>query len=437
MRWSGVVVLACACGSDPHRETLESEHIVLTFPDEAPVCAGTLPYLERSAQAQAALLGIELGTIEYILWSHADWSSSPCPQAAGCVFEHRIHTPYPDLTHELVHAMRLQQSIKLIEEGLAVALGDDEERQFVTRYDPPLAEQLEVAALPFADYEEAGDFVSYLIARADPDRVAALADALPADLPAGERAAAFAAAYGQTIEEVVAGRWQSGWRFEGGDLQVPECASDPVGGDAAGFTLAIDCDDGGIGYAVDTSPYVTPYVRRNATVEIAADGMYRLDVVHSDVAGAFAMQSCPLDGDPTLPYEAFRIGGLSQPTTVLAYLRAGRYALTGLAKWPGSARVDVGVALATPTSCAAPLTTIPDRWILVPHPSAPVELALLPDTDRRLTLDRIRDADLEVCPACGTCTPLAEGDELALAAGQTALVRVTTTTTGATASLRL
>ena len=415
-----LLLVACACG-DPHTATIESEHIVLTHPDDMPLCADTLGYLERTAQAQADLLGIELGTIEYDVWRPDEWSSSPCPQADACTFENRIQSWYPDFTHELVHAMHQPSSVKLIEEGLAVALGDDGTRSVVVDYDPPPADLLRVPVLEFRDYEEAGDFASYLLTRAGAERVTALAAALPADTPPDDRAAAFAAAYGQTIEDVTAERWQSGWRFAGSDLQVPECASDPIARDAAGgFTMAIDCQRDGIGWDADTRPYAAPYMRRHATIDIAADGLYRLEVAND--GASLALGYCPLDG----PYEAFRIDGLFQAYTAFAYLRAGRYSVSGLASWPGPGRIDVALAPATAPTCDQPLASLPASLMLAPHPSAPLEIALQPATDQPLHILWLRDATLEMCAGCAaTCTPLAEDDELTLPAGQPVLFRVT------------
>ena len=112
----------------PTGATIESSaHVRLAHLPAGAACTGSIDYLERTAQAQAALLGLEPGTLCYTVWPVEAWANGPCPRANGCTqLDGMIHSPKPDVTHELVHAMRRTAwTVPLLEEGIAVSLGDD------------------------------------------------------------------------------------------------------------------------------------------------------------------------------------------------------------------------------------------------------------------------------------------------------------------------
>src|SRR5688572_26233561 len=60
----------------PNGATVESSaHVRLAHLPAGVACTGSLDYLERTAQAQAAILGIDPGTICYTVWPVDAWAN--------------------------------------------------------------------------------------------------------------------------------------------------------------------------------------------------------------------------------------------------------------------------------------------------------------------------------------------------------------------------
>jgi hypothetical protein len=403
-----------------------SAHVSLAYPPNASVCTGTIDYLEATALAQAELLGVDLGTICYTVWQPDAWVAGPCPNASACTEpDGTIAAPRPDVTHELVHAMRKAAwTVPLFEEGIAVALGDDGYVGALEAYGvEPSAMLVGAEAVDLdARYHIAGDLTAYLLASRGPAAFRELLAALPRDLDAEARAEAFRRVYLAELDDVVADRWQSGWRFEGGDLGVPECAGAPVPWDGERWqdTWTVACHDGGIGIDADLRPLQrVGYVRKVAAIDVPVDGVYRLDVDQSRLGAWLELGWCPDPGGGDPPYESLSFGSSSVEAYVaFAQLRRGRYSLTSWASWPEPALYRASLERALP-SCAAPLA-IDDAappLFLVPHPSAPLAVTIRPASDRVLVASLLDGVTLSVCPDCAACSPVDEDAHVDLAAG--------------------
>ena len=279
---SAIVLAACSErappveSSPPDTQTIVGRHVVFTAPYDQTVCGGTVPWLDDALEAQAATLGLEVP-----LRVRYDWQPDgiPCPDAGGCTGGTQVWALYPDMAHELAHALLAANHASapsFLDEGDAVALGGDEGGGGIVD-DRALDPLLAASPLPGADYATAGDLVSYLLDTRGPVPFVALLRATERGDSAAAIRAAFASAYGESLDDVVAARVSDPRTYIGSHLGVPECMAPPIAwqGASASAQVHVDCD-GGVGPHPVGAIGAPPEAVRWVTVDIPADGDYTI-----------------------------------------------------------------------------------------------------------------------------------------------------------------
>jgi hypothetical protein len=207
--------------------------------------------------------------------------------------------------HELVHAIldaNIGAPASFFDEGAAVALGGpDWEGEPAPDYSQPLDPLLGAPSLPFSAFTLAGDLASYLLSTKGSAPYVDLLRRAPYGSSATAVRAAFLAAFGQTIDDVVAERQASGKQFAAARLSFPECSLAPINWSAATWvsTIPVDCTSTGVGPLYATDP---PLAHAFATLDIPAGGYYHATLTAN--GGFAAMHRCS-DGNQvaSLSYE--------------------------------------------------------------------------------------------------------------------------------------
>jgi hypothetical protein len=162
---------AAACAADDGFEippvVWSGEHLDYAPQAHAdPVCAGTLPYMDRFMELAAAEMDVALGRAVFI---HGSLDDAPFCEALGCHQAGIIYSRRAPHEHELVHAVRgfVGTSHGFFEEGAAEMLGgDDDMNPNRVPAEGDLREGLDAARpgtpLPDAWYPRAGHFSAYL-----------------------------------------------------------------------------------------------------------------------------------------------------------------------------------------------------------------------------------------------------------------------------------
>ena len=167
-------VMAAACRGEPLPELVwfgEHVEVAASVDLEASTCAGSLPYLDWYAGALRERLGAPSDSPIAYYWLPEDLTayegSCPNPKWNGCVSEGRVFTKIMPHEHELVHAVRapLEFGHPLLEEGLAVHLGDDAPLRLGGRFSGAdvVADLDDHDWLPLGHYETASAFYQYLV----------------------------------------------------------------------------------------------------------------------------------------------------------------------------------------------------------------------------------------------------------------------------------
>jgi hypothetical protein len=171
---------AAACGAEPldpevppivwsgaHLDYAPLEHA-------EPVCAGTLPYMDRYVGLAAAAMRVDLD--EPLVYVHGSRDDAALCEALGCTFiDGRIYSLVAPYEHELVHGVRsfADWSHAFFEEGAAEMFGGDSSFPSRIPADGELLEGIETASagnrLPDAWYARAGRFSAYLHDRHGPN----------------------------------------------------------------------------------------------------------------------------------------------------------------------------------------------------------------------------------------------------------------------------
>lgn len=310
-------------------------------PGAAPVCAGTLPYMDRYVELLAAQLGVdELGRYVYV-----NGDTDTCPRA-GCFHDGVIYATHAPIEHELLHAVAseitAEDSLDFFEEGAAEMFGGDHGlRREHAEWD--LREGFAAGKddwFPSRWYTPAGIFAAYVhrdhggseVLRAllegttedtTPDEAVALLEDLTA-LPFDELAVGFAE-HVQSCPEHVG---PSDYRYPLVPCDAPESVRPRCDGDrAVPIEVSLACDDpetigprGGELFA-----YVA--------IEIPADGMYRFmaEPREAGVGARVELKRCEA-GCGTRPFSGFYGDTAPEPIGEIyldheEYLRAGRYSL--------------------------------------------------------------------------------------------------------------
>ena len=415
---------------DPNALPLYGDNVTLYYDPGMMPCAGTLSYLDASVTAIASYLGVPRGDpIPY----YYTQDLLPCSAGAGgCT----IGPPeavlscwgkQPNLVHELVHAVKWRAmglTNSFLDEGLAVSLGQYDSAG-IARSSASDQDLLAAEPLPAADYDLAGDFVSYLLTRFGPNPFVSLVKSVHRGDPVTSIEGAFESIYGETMTALRADRSQSPLTFYSNRIDLPECQAllpDPSLGQGATVVESVDCATNAVGVAGAGATYV-PF-------DVAADGLYALRV-ELDTASGFGLFACK-GGTGVRDWD------LGANPLVVGYLPAGRYffELDANAAAPQTDSVAVvPVALGTWPSCAsiAPVTvpsgtqnvyvfSMDDGTLEVPF--------VLEDAATLVTLNGIVNQtlnQLQICAAgCGaSCQPDGFINPPKLAAGATFSLQAT------------
>ena len=317
MRRLAIALMLAACSRQPpmiddtpDTQTIVGRHIIYTAPYGETVCGGTVPWLDDALEAQAARLELTVPARVRYYWQP---DGIPCPGAGGCTAEATatIYGVYPDMAHELAHALLGANHLSapsFLDEGDAVALGGEEGGRGIVD-DSALDPLLAATPLSFSDYATAGDLVSYLLDTRGPAPFVDVLRTTHWGDPAATIRAGFLAAYGESLDDIVAARVADPRTYVGEHLSVPECTAPPIAWQGASATaqVHVDCDSG-IGPHPVGAINAPPEALRFVTVDIAADGDYTIAL-----AGNGFVAPCGA-GDPLL------IGGGSKDV----HLAAGR-----------------------------------------------------------------------------------------------------------------
>jgi hypothetical protein len=269
-----------------------------TLTGQTPACFATPSWLDAVLARQASFL--HLGVPDKVPYHWRPMPDDlPCrPGAIACTDwpPVDIYARPPDMVHELVHAIfasNIGRTVSFFNEGAAVALGgQDHAGEPAPNYDRPLDPVIAAEVLPFSEYPMAGDFASYLLSTREPERYVELLRRAPVSADAGAVRAAFLAAYGESIDDVVAERRVSTRAFIGFRLAFPECSIPqvPWTGNSWQHKTALSCYSSGIGPIFNDAPTSSDTF---ATVDVPSDGYYHATIASS---GGFASLSRCKDG---------------------------------------------------------------------------------------------------------------------------------------------
>jgi hypothetical protein len=332
-----VGAVGCGVAPGPPRDLdaipLVGQNVTLFYDPGQEPCAGTLPYLDATVAALGQYLNLPIkAPIPYYFTQ--DLSACQSASDLGCAIPYKgvvsCWSSQPALTHELVHAVQIDQTgddtPSLLLEGQAVSLGQLQYLDTPTDQSATDAALLSTNQIGRVDYPLAGDFVSYLLGRFGPgpfeQTIAAIGNLTTVD----EIEAAFARSYGgETMADLRADRAASPETFYGNRLSFSECMAatpDPRLGQPGTVDEAVDC--GSNAYGVPTGQ-----VTRDVPFDVTAEGLYTLQTT-SPASGLVTLASC--DGQ-----RALRIYDDIQPgSIIIGYLHPGRYVFVLQAAGPAS-----------------------------------------------------------------------------------------------------
>ncbi|MCH9688639.1 MAG: hypothetical protein K0V04_44820 [Deltaproteobacteria bacterium] len=165
---SAAATICGACMTEPELPPVQWEGQRIRFrSDEAldSVCAGTLSHLDDRAAHMAEIFGAPRRVVDYV-WAPGAALGEYCElPTLGCAVDGRSYSVFALDEHELFHAVTSPPAHRGLEEGLAVAFGDDRELPgTVEGTDLPaiLAEVGRTVQPAAQDYPRLGHFVSYL-----------------------------------------------------------------------------------------------------------------------------------------------------------------------------------------------------------------------------------------------------------------------------------
>ncbi|MEM6993516.1 MAG: hypothetical protein AAF721_23580 [Myxococcota bacterium] len=204
-------------------------------PDDL-VCGGTFEHLDRRAAHLADVFGVEPGLIQYT-WAPGKTIMNHCPVlATGCSKDRQVFSTRASHEHELVHALR-DSAHRGLEEGLAVAFGDDRMLQRIDGADVSrtLFEIDEDHPPASTQYHQLGHFVSFIAAHYGIEALVDLDHASRRSDGFGELEARVLETLGDPLPEVV-----TEYNVAYPDCEVPEFRYDGLecGSEGVEFPLA-------------------------------------------------------------------------------------------------------------------------------------------------------------------------------------------------------
>lgn len=346
---SCVVLGAGACAPDDLFEippiVWSGEHLDYAPTEHAPpVCAGTLPYMDRYLGLAAAVTDVEIGRSMYV---HGSSDDRALCDAVACYFEPVIYSQLAPHEHELVHAVRgyAGHPLKFFEEGAAEMFGgDDDLLGSIEPAQGDLREGFEAGRpgvrLPMPWYPRAGTFSAYLHRYHGPAVTQALLHETTQASTADETIAVLEDATGMPFDELVADyEWTEPechepkrYRYPLFPCDAPEAVRPRCeGGIAVPIEESLRCDDPGV--LGPRQGEIFSYV----AFDVPADGDYTFVAEGRDGdEGWFEVKECQLGCSST--WFALPADGQGR----IVGLRAGRYAL----------RMTRSADLDTPTSMA-------------------------------------------------------------------------------------
>lgn len=340
----GFVPWAAACGGaepfDPeippvvwsgaHLDYAPLEHV-------DPVCAGTLPYMDRYVGLAAAAMRVELD--ESLVYVHGSRGDEAVCEALGCTFiDGRIYSLVAPYEHELIHGVRsfAGWSHGFFEEGAAEMLGGDSSFPSRVPAEGELLEGIELASanhrLPDAWYPRAGHFSAYLHRRYGPDVTEAILRGTDWDTDTEAVVEVIEAATRMPFDEVLAGyaaepvcHAAAQYRYPLFPCDAPEALRARCDGTiAVRIEEHVSCGDPSTLGPRDGE--IWQYV----AVEVPADGEYTLE--HASelaAAGWIEVRECAM-GCGAIMEASLITRTYAEPEATSnppVFLRAGRYAL--------------------------------------------------------------------------------------------------------------
>lgn len=280
------LMVTLLAGCLPELERYEGEHIVFEHSASLEVCAGTVDYLDRTIPFLSEQLGVPTpARIRYSWLTPEDrerlLGSLGTQEAGGLAVGYRASSFFePVLEHEIVHAiMGLNVTARYFQEGLATVYeelvrGRDEFS--AARAQPDPRPMMTAATDRDVDYERAGRFVYFLIARHGIARFVEFYSRLDGPYTLTQIRAVFGRVYGIELDDEVE-LYMSGMRSCDEDyfeILAARCVGPvlPWRGDVWTFAGVLACDDPGV-IGGSTNRREVPEFRV-ATLEIESAGIY-------------------------------------------------------------------------------------------------------------------------------------------------------------------
>lgn len=339
--------LEIACGlQDLPDVTVEGVHVRLAADPGLELCAGSLTHMDAFVARVSAEFGVQPPTgderfVFYWLDDEGFYERSDCTEGhPGCERKGVIYSMSAPLDHEFVHmtSHAFQHGPPFFNEGLAVAYGGlGSVRQAPTVLASDVRRSLYAERSHFVDYDVAGVFTSFLIARHGIDKYLVAYEALPREPSTVAIDKAFREVFGVSLDQSIddfEAAYKPCTKAEN-DAKLLECTAPELTWDGSVLThvrrLACDQEDA-------VGPYSGDAVVVLQTVVVPTAGFYEVKVISDAPEGAEergnAISLVPCGGCGT------GSSAVVQDAAVVL-LAAGRHSL----RFHGSSRVSTSVGI--------------------------------------------------------------------------------------------
>lgn len=353
-----MLLLLPACIPEPSGGVeLRGRHVIVHADPAIPVCPSAIALADQFVEDTAAMLGVEPQPIDYYLidgdtgCGYGQYVGSSCTLGKTVYANAWIHY------HELVHAVDDSHPPALFVEGLAEALSKPSRQARRLELDRATV-QLDLdsstfrTGVPWQEYEIAGDFVRFVIERYGGGRYRAFASAvLGLSDPISTRRA-FARAFGDSLDEVIAA-----WRASTPGASVMRVPVDDV--DCQAPIAPIAADTWGMstvpadGCATGTTPNGTSYLQPTGRYgfDVTTPGVYVVEAETDGGEQRGTVRSCVAEQE----YEYRAEGDASRYMAVP--LVSGRHAIDlapGARSWSVARLGAIGLSCETAATFTPP-----------------------------------------------------------------------------------
>jgi hypothetical protein len=294
------VLAGSACAPDLPPIEYETEHLRIATESDAPVCQGSLDWLESHVVWVEGELGLELSAPVEVYF-YEDLVESQCAdrdgKASGCYGDGLIFTDWTSVPHELVHAVAAEadDADEFFAEGTATAFSENWS-EFGDQA-PSLGVGLDAEDI---DYNAAAHFVRWLYERDGAGPLTDMLDESSSVRGPSHAEKAFEKAYGQSLLDADIEFYDEAPQRYPTQRQCDQPSLE-WDGDRAEADIELDCS------ASDTRGSGALFAAR--TFDIPADGHYVLELESPATALVRTCQDTILPlGAPAPPMPALPVG---------------------------------------------------------------------------------------------------------------------------------